>query len=88
MLFLVQWTLTSDTRDAVQNRFKQTGGPPPPGVKVIGRWHSLSQSSGLAIAEASDPVAIGKWCQSWSDLLELDVMPVADDEVTMRIIGG
>ena len=85
MLFLVDWSVSGSNRDAANARFKETGGPPPKGVKMIGRWHGVN-GCGVVIAETSDTVALGKWLQQWSDLIEFDVTPVVDDAGVMKIM--
>lgn len=88
MLFLVEWILRPETRDEVVQRFKETGGAPPNGVKLMGRWHSLTQSNGVAIAESSDPGAMAKWALDWSDVMEMEITPVVDDEGLSQVLSG
>jgi hypothetical protein len=87
MLYLVSWNLGPETRDEAIRRFKETGGAPPDGVKLLGRWHAISGNTGVTLAESDDPVAIGRWCHAWTDLLEMDATPVVDDEGVMAIFG-
>lgn len=42
---------------------------------------------GFVLAESSDAVAIGKWRQSWTDLLSFDITPVLTDEEIAEVIG-
>ena len=88
MLFVITYRVSVEHRDAAQARFKETGGGPPDGVKMVGRWHSAAGLKGFVLAEASDVVAIGKWTQDWTDLLTFDVTPVLDDEQVMEVMGG
>ncbi len=87
MLFLVHWKIKPENRDNVLNQFKERGEDVPPGVKLLGRWHDLNQQAGWAIAEANDPVEIGKWMYAWSDLNELEIIPVVDDAGQRKILG-
>jgi hypothetical protein len=80
MLFIVSWTGDAQHRNAAIERFKKTGGAPPAGVKMLGRWHSVGSIEGFAIAEATDPVAVQKWVLDWSDLLTMQVRPAVNDE--------
>jgi len=79
MLFMLEWELTPEARDEAQKRFLETGGLPPSGVKMLGRWGSLS-TKGFVLAEADDLTALGKWIQEWGDLMTFDVTPVLTDE--------
>ena len=47
MLFAVHWSFGAGTRNEANARFKETGGPPPPGVKMIGRWHYTEGGEGV-----------------------------------------
>ena len=87
MLFVVHWTIPSDRRDAAQARFKETGGMPPDGVKMIGRWHAAAGGEGLCVCETDDAILLGKWTQDWSDLLSFELIPVNDDEGVLKVIG-
>ena len=87
MLFHVTWEISPDNRDHAQKRFKDTGAPPPDGVVMKGRWHSVAGRTGFLIAESSDPVAIGKWMQEWTDLLSFNITPVVSDQELVEIFG-
>ncbi len=87
MLFFVHWKIKPENRDTVLNHFKEKGDDVPPGVKLLGTWHALNQQDGWAIAEANDPVDIGKWSYAWSDLAENEIIPVVDNAGQRRILG-
>lgn len=87
MLFHISYQIAPNARNDAQSRFKDTGGGPPEGVTMVGRWHKAAGLGGFLIAETSDPVALGKWMQEWTDLLEFDVTPVTDDEQVMEVLG-
>lgn len=87
MLFHVAYEVSPKQRNAAQERFKETGGPPPAGVAMTGRWHSVEGRAGFAVVEASDPQAIANWLQDWNDLLTFKVTPVLTDEQFAQVIG-
>ena len=87
MLFQISYEFSPHERDTAQRRFKETGAPPPDGVAMHGRWHSAAGHVGFLIAESSDAVAIGKWMQSWTDLLLFDITPVLTDQEVAEVIG-
>jgi len=80
MLFLISWSGQPQLREAAVDRFLKTGGLPPEGVKIVGRWHSVGPISGFAIAESDDIFALQKWVLDWSDVLEMEVRPAINDE--------
>ena len=87
MLYSVSWRGLPTVRDAAVQRFLATGGRPPEGVRMLGRWHHLGQISGFAIAEADDPSQIGKWAMEWSDVFEMDIRVVVTDEQAGPILA-
>ena len=57
MKYIVSWTLPQGTFNAAVARFLETGGAPPQGVKLLGRWHGMS-GAGFAITESDDAKAM------------------------------
>ena len=49
VLFLARWQIDSDVRARVLDRFTRTGGTPPPGVRIVGRWHRADGTGGIMI---------------------------------------
>jgi len=88
MQFLVHFKIKPEHRDTQFNRLKEKGHGVPPGVKLLGPWFALNQQAGWAIAETDDPINIGKWSYAWSDLNELEIIPVVDDAGQRRIQGS
>jgi hypothetical protein len=91
MKFMVKWRVHPDKRQAVLNAFaqmtaeddkKDTGNA----IKLIGRWHDISDSSGVAICESDDPLAMASWALNWNSFLDLETRMVLDDE-EVRTVG-
>jgi hypothetical protein len=72
------WTVPQGTFNAAVARFLETGGAPPEGVKMLGRWHGMD-GKGFAISESTDPKAMYRWVAQWADLLPLTVTPCLED---------
>ena len=87
MLFMVHWTYRPEHRNAAIARFKETGGVPPAGVKLLGRWHAVTQGHGFNLMESNDAIAIAKGCLEWSDLLTIEYFPVVDDEGATKVLA-
>jgi hypothetical protein len=85
MLFVTHWKCAPENLKSVVARFKQTGGTPPKGVKMIGRWHDVTQGRGVTVAEADDAEAIARWSYAWSDLLSFETYPVLDDAGAAKV---
>ncbi len=87
MKFHVTYDYAPDDREVVLARFKETGAPPPDGVKMVGRWHSAEGNRGFLLAEADDVKAMAAWTYEWSDLLSFEIAPVLDDDEFSDVIG-
>jgi len=55
-------------------------------IKLIGRWHDLSQFTGVAICESDDPQALANWALNWNAFLDVQITLVLDDEEA-RAVG-
>ena len=78
MKFIVSWKIPKASVVATEKRFLETGGMPPAGVKMIGRWHGMS-GGGVLIAETDDAKALYAWLGIWNDLLEFETTPCVED---------
>src|SRR5262245_65244223 len=82
MKFMMTFAMTPESkgRDEAIARFKKTGGQPPKGVKLLGRWMAADFSHGFDLLESTDPVAITEFSLMWSDVVGLKVVPVVEDD--------
>jgi hypothetical protein len=79
MKFMITWKIPPAHYKTAVKRFLKTGGPLPKGVKRLGRWHTAGSSRGWHVVEGSE-AAIAEHCAEWADLLELEVLPVIEDD--------
>jgi hypothetical protein len=91
MKFMVTWRTHADKRQAVFNAFSQMTAEDDKRdmgdkIRLIGRWHDLSQFSGVAICECDDALAIASWALNWNNVLDLQTVVVLDDEEA-RAVG-
>ncbi len=84
MKFLVTWSLHKEKRNDVLSAWSSLTpaqrADVGPGLKLIGRWHSLAEGRGAAVFEASDLSALERYSGQWSPMMDLRVVPVLDDE--------
>ena len=80
MKCILTFTISPETRDAALARFLETGGQPPAGVTLLGRWTQLDLGAGVVLLESEDPQAWAAFAYRWSDLLELTMAPVLEDQ--------
>ena len=81
MKFMLIFTIPSDKaqRDEAIARFKKTGGQPPQGAKLLGRWTQLDMRQVYVLLESDDPKALAGYAVDWSDLLGVHAAPVMED---------
>lgn len=80
------WKPDPKTRDEGIARFRKTGGLPPTGAKLLGRWTRVDFSGGFDLIESDDPQALAEFALMWSDLMELTIVPVLEDEGLSEVL--
>ncbi|HEX8592692.1 MAG TPA: DUF3303 family protein [Pseudomonas sp.] len=88
MLFIVNWSITSENRNRAIERFLKTGAPAPDGVTMLGRWHAVGGMTGFGVAETDDITLMQKWVLQWSDLLTMEVSPALTDEQAAPLLAA
>jgi len=91
MKFMLTFAIKPEAkgRDEAIARFKNTGGLPPKGAILLGRWTAADFSGGFDLMESDDIKAMTEFALMWSDIMELKFTPVIEDaalgEVLKRI---
>ena len=86
MKFMLTFTIKLEGRDEAIARFKKTGGQPPKGVKLLGRWTAADFSGGFDLLESDDVKALTEFALMWSDLMDLNIMPVLEDAELSEVL--
>src|SRR5262249_30909994 len=81
MRFMLTFAIKPEAkgRDEAIARFKATGGQPAKGAKLLGRWTAADFSGGFVLLESDDGKALTDFSLTWSDLMELKIVPVIED---------
>jgi hypothetical protein len=89
MKFIVtfEWKPDAKTRAEGIARFRKTGGVPPKGAKLLGRWTRADFSGGYDLVESDDPQALAEFALMWSDLMQLSVAPVLEDNALSEVLA-
>jgi Domain of unknown function (DUF3303) len=74
-----------NVRDEAIARFKKNGATPPKGVKLLGRWTHADLGGGFDLLESDDPIPLGEFAYMWSDLMDLTITPVLEDEALSEV---
>ena len=88
MKFICRYSWVSDKEDQAEaiRRFRSTGGQPPAGAKLLGRWTQADFMGGFALLESDDPKALTQFAMMWSDVMELEIVPVVDDQELLEAL--
>jgi len=80
MKYMITWKVSPSNYKAAVTRFIKNGAPLPKGMKSLGRWHTAGSTRGFHLVEGSE-AAIAEDNAQWADLLDLQVVPVVEDDV-------
>ena len=91
MKFMLTWRIHPDKRQAAFSAFSQMTTADDKKdmgnkIKLIGRWHDLSEFTGVAICESDDAQAVASWALNWNNVLDVKTVPVLNDEEA-RAVG-
>jgi len=89
MKFMLTFSWKPDTksRDEGIARFRKTGGQPPTGVTLLGRWTRADFNGGFDLLETDDPKALAEFALMWSDLMDLTIVPVLEDQPLSEVLN-
>jgi hypothetical protein len=87
MKYISHWKIPPSSIDAAIKKFLETGGTPPEGVKMLGRWHGMN-GQGFAISESNDAKAMYGWYAQWSNVMEITVTPCVEDAEAGPILAS
>jgi hypothetical protein len=79
MKFMISWKIPPGSHKPAAEGFIRSGAPPPPGLKMIGRWHAPGSGYGWALAEGDDATAVAQHVAEWANYLDIQVTPVIED---------
>ena len=68
-------------------RFLETGGAPPKGVQIVGRWHGMS-GQGVMIADTDNAKAMFEFRAQWADLIDMTITPCLEDADAGAVLAG
>ena len=89
MKFMMTFDWTPDTKARAEAiaRFRKTGGLPPKGARLVGRWTRADMSGGFDLLESDDAKAMTEFALMWSDLMQLTIVPVLEDAALAEVLN-
>ena len=90
MLFMLTFNWSPDKNERAEGiaRFQKSGGQPPKGVKLVGRWTRADFSGGFDLLECDDPKLLAEFALMWNDLMDLSIVPVLEDKELSEVFKG
>jgi hypothetical protein len=79
-MLIFSWKPDTKTRNEGIARFQTTRGTPPEDITLLGRWTRADFSGGFVLLESDDAQALTEFALMWSDLMELAIVPVLEDD--------
>ena len=88
MKYLCYFSFTPDPQNEKEaiRRFRETGGQPPTGATLLGRWIRADFMGGVVLLESQDPKALTQFALMWSDLMKLEIVPVIEDQELIEVL--
>ncbi|OBG15885.1 hypothetical protein A5765_08195 [Mycolicibacterium celeriflavum] len=87
MKYLVQWHLSEPSVvRAAAKRFLETGGKPPEGASIVGRWFGTN-GKGCVVVEASDAKQVLELVTEWSEFMQIEATPALEDHEAGEVLG-
>ena len=82
MLFMNIYTWEPGQRDAlIKRRMEKGGNALSPGMKKLGEWFDIGGGRGFILLEGDDPKAAMTSTIVWSDLMKMEVVPLAETTI-------
>jgi len=90
MKFMVNWSIQQDKFLPAYKKWssmspQERANEIPAGGKLLGRWHDMTDGTGVIIVESNDLAAVYRWLGRWNSLVDFTLTPVVDDEESAAI---
>ena len=82
MLFMVIEHFRDQNAKTVYTRFHEKGRLMPDGIGFVGSWVAADLGRCFQVIECDDITLLQRWAAEWSDLIEFEIVPVAQGKDT------
>ena len=76
MLFMVVEKFRNQDAKAIYRRLRDKGRMMPDGLKFVSSFVSADVSRCFQLMECDDVTLLQRWVAEWSDLMEVEIVPV------------
>ena len=87
MLYMVVERFRNRDAVAVYRRFRERGRMMPDGLEYVGSWVETNYDRCFQLMRCDDPRLFDEWTAQWQDLVEFEIVPVAEPKEVLEAIA-
>lgn len=88
MLFMVVERFKDRDPKPIYHRLREQGRMLPEGLTYVSSWIEANFDRCWQVMECDDPRKFQEWVLSWSDLMEVEIVPVVPSAETKETVEG
>ena len=86
MLFMVIERFHNHDAEPIYHRFRERGRMMPEGLHYRGSWIETNFDRCFQLMECDDESLFQNWMANWSDLMDLEIVPVATSDEMQKML--
>ena len=87
MLYMVVERFRNRDAVAVYRRFRERGRMTPEGLEYVASWVETNYDRCFQLMRCDDPRLFDEWAERWRDLVEFEIVPVAEPKEVLEAIA-
>ena len=87
MLYMVVERFRNRDALAIYRRFRERGRMMPDGLEYVGSWIETNYDRCFQLMRCDDPSLFDEWTIHWQDLMEFEIVPVAESKQVIEAIA-
>ena len=87
MLFMVIERFRNRDAAAIYRRYRERGRMMPEGLEYVGSWVETNYDRCFQLMRCDDPRLFEQWTRHWQDLMEFEIVPVAESKDVIEAIS-
>jgi Domain of unknown function (DUF3303) len=88
MLFMVVETFRDHDAKSIYRRLRDKGRMMPEGLAFVNSWVTADLGRCFQLMECDNVTLFQRWAAEWSDLMELEIIPVVQGKDTAAALAG
>ena len=88
MLYMVIERFKNRDAVAIYRRLRERGRMTPAGLEYVGSWIEANYDRCFQLMRCADPRLFDEWTINWRDLVEFEIVPVAESKQVTEAIAS